>query len=175
MEPFIGEIKMVGFNFAPTGYALCNGQIMSIAQNSALFSLLGTAFGGNGQTTFGLPDLRGRVPMHWGQGPGLTPYLWGQQAGSESVTLTSVQLPPHAHTFAVPGVTAPGNTSNVGTGQVLAGVNSTVKPYSTSNPDTTLKPGITGATGASQPVSVMQPYLSVTFIIATEGIFPSRP
>src|SRR4051812_113885 len=98
--PFLGEIRMVGFNFAPRGWALCNGQILSIAQNTALFSILGTTYGGNGQTTFALPDLRGRVPVSAGQGPGLSSYDLGQVTGSENVTLTVQQLPAHSHNIA---------------------------------------------------------------------------
>src|SRR5450631_2987711 len=96
-EPFLGEIRMFGFNFNPQGWAQCNGQLMAISQNTALFSLLGTNFGGNGQTTFGLPDLRGRVPVHAGQGPGLSPYNIGEQTGTENVTLLSSQMPSHSH------------------------------------------------------------------------------
>lgn len=96
-QPFLGEIRMGGWNFAPRGWALCNGQILPIAQNTALFSLLGTTYGGNGQTTFALPDLRGRVPMHWGQGPSLTPRTLGEQGGSETVTLTTSEMPQHTH------------------------------------------------------------------------------
>jgi microcystin-dependent protein len=99
-QPFLGEIRMFGFNFPPRGWALCNGQILSIAQNTALFALLGTMYGGNGQTTFALPDLRSRVPLHMGQGPGLSSYTLGQAAGSESVTLTTPQLPSHNHPVA---------------------------------------------------------------------------
>src|SRR5688572_18111229 len=111
MDEFIAIIKMFGGNFAPRGWALCNGQILSIAQNTALFSLLGTTFGGNGQTTFALPDLRGRVPIHPGQGPGLSNYSLGQQAGTETVTLTINNMPAHGHPFAVPASSAEGNDS----------------------------------------------------------------
>src|SRR6476659_7582144 len=100
-EPFLGEIRMVGFNFAPQGWALCNGQILSIAQNTALFSLLGTTYGGNGTQTFGLPNLQSRVPMHWGQGPGLSNYVIGEQTGTENVTILTSNLPPHTHTATV--------------------------------------------------------------------------
>src|ERR1041385_5154353 len=100
-QPFIAEIILVGFNFAPRGYALCNGQLLSIAQNSALFSLLGTTYGGNGTTTFALPDLRGRSPMHFGSGPGLTPRVQGEVFGTESVTILQSQMPPHNHLVGV--------------------------------------------------------------------------
>src|SRR6476659_1727230 len=100
-EPFLGEIRMTGWNFASRGWALCNGQLMSIAQNTALFSLLGTTYGGDGITTFGLPNLQGRMPMHWGNGAGLTPRTIGEIAGTESVTMTSSQMPAHTHAVAV--------------------------------------------------------------------------
>src|SRR6266480_4308295 len=101
-EPFLGEIRTFGFNFAPRGWAQCNGQLLSISQNTALFSLLGTTYGGNGQTTFALPDLRSRVPIHQGQGPGLSQYSIGQSAGNESVTLNQSQMPAHIHPVAMP-------------------------------------------------------------------------
>src|SRR5262247_1539362 len=116
-EPFLGQIQPFGFNFAPTGWATCDGQILSIAQNTALFSLLGTTFGGNGQTTFGLPDLRGRVPIGQGQGPGLANYTLGQTGGQETVTLITSQMPQHTHSLV--GVTEAGDT-NVPTGAFLA-------------------------------------------------------
>src|SRR6266568_7692053 len=99
-QPFLGQVQPYGFGFAPRNWALCNGQILSIAQNTALFALLGTMYGGNGQTTFALPDLRGRVPIHMGQGPGLSSYVEGQVGGTENVTLLADQLPPHGHTVA---------------------------------------------------------------------------
>jgi microcystin-dependent protein len=177
MDPAIAVITMFGGDFAPRGWALCQGQILSIAQNTALFSLLGTTFGGNGQTTFALPDLRGRTPLHAGQGPGLSPYSLGQQSGSESGTLLIGNLPVHTHAatfnFAVssnaattdePGGAVPANGSTtaylpggVVSGQ-LGGVSSTT----------------VGITGGSQPFSLRQPYLGINFIIALFGIFPSR-
>src|SRR5262245_2996958 len=107
-QPYIGEIRMVGFNFAPLGWALCNGQLLAISQNTALFSLLGTTYGGNGQTTFALPDLRGRIPIHQGQGPGLSNRVLGEVGGQESVALTSQQMP--AHTHALLASPSPGTT-----------------------------------------------------------------
>jgi microcystin-dependent protein len=174
-EPYIGEIKMAGFNFAPIGYALCNGQILSIAQNTALFSLLGTTFGGNGQTTFALPNLQGRVPMHWGQGAGLTNRVLGETAGSENTTLIVTNIPAHAHTFAVPAVNETGNSNSPDPAHSLAAPHSDVGLYSGNNPDNTLRPGNTGLAGGSQPFNNMQPYQVVTFIIALEGVYPSRP
>lgn len=199
-EPFIGEIRMVGFNFAPRGWAFCQGQLLSIAQNSALFSLLGTTYGGNGQTTFGLPDLRGRVPVGQGSGPGLQPVVQGEMAGTQTVTLNSTQMPVHNHIaqFTPPAtpVTAQVNvTDTVGTlrtaaGNLLAqtpgaGPASALiyapadSPVSGQLSGVSLTGPIGGsvtvaAAGGSQPFSVLQPYLGINFIIALEGIFPSR-
>ena len=112
MDPFIGELRLFGFNFAPRGWALCQGQLMSISQNTALFSLLGTMYGGNGQTTFGLPDLRGRTALGFGQGPGLSPYDQGQPGGAEQVTLLAGQLPPHNHTVSASSAATGKNPAN---------------------------------------------------------------
>ncbi|WP_185267177.1 phage tail protein [Halopseudomonas xiamenensis] len=186
MEPFLGEIKMVGFNFAPRGYAMCQGQLMSISQNTALFSLLGTTYGGNGQTTFALPDYRGRGPVGMGQGPGLGMISQGEMAGTESVTLTTSQLPPHAPTatasIAIPAVTtstnvaaAPANNTHLG--PIAAGGRPGTL-YSTDAADTTLAPFNASVTvspvGGGLPVGLRNPYLGTNFIIATQGIFPSR-
>jgi microcystin-dependent protein len=178
MDPTLAVITMFGGNFPPRGWANCNGQILSIAQNTALFSLLGTTFGGNGQTTFGLPDLRGRTPIQPGLGPGLSPNALGQTGGAEFTTLLTNNLPVHTHlaafNFAVsngtansdePGGRVPANRANpayrasgVPTDQLaLGGVSATMDN-----------------TGNSQPISLRQPYLGINFIIALEGIFPSR-
>ncbi|HEX8249287.1 MAG TPA: tail fiber protein [Pyrinomonadaceae bacterium] len=181
MDEFIAIIKMFGGNFAPRGWAFCNGQIMSIAQNTALFSLLGTTFGGNGQTTFGLPDMRGRVPIHPGQGPGLSPYSLGQQAGTENVTLNITQIPAHMHPFAVPTSSATANSpapaNNVmATGTVTVSGNEieVIGYRSGVQADGAMQPGNTGPAGGNQPSTIIQPYLCVNFIICLEGIFPSR-
>lgn len=167
MEPFIGQILLFAGNFAPTGWALCNGQLLSIAQNSALFSILGTTYGGDGITTFGLPDLRGRVPMHWGNGPGLTPRTVGEQSGSESVTLLQTQVPAHTHTVNASDVAADArNPANA----ILAQNAS----YTTSAPNTTMSASSLTSVGGGQPHDNMQPFLAITFIIALEGIYPSR-
>jgi microcystin-dependent protein len=182
-EPFIGQILYVGFNFAPRGWATCDGQLLSIAQNTALFSLLGTTYGGNGQTTFALPDLRSRVPVHQGQGPGLSPYVIGQQAGSESVTLTTGQLPAHTHTATLNAATNKATAQSPTAGALLAksvdlgAVNALPNIYvpSTVTPTTVALGGLTvNPAGSSQPVPVLQPYLTLTAIIALQGIFPSR-
>jgi microcystin-dependent protein len=166
-EPFLAEIKMFGGNFAPRGYAFCDGQILSIAQNTALFSLLGTTFGGNGQTTFALPDLRGRVPVHVGQGPGLSSVDLGQTGGAETTTLTVNNMPAHNHlassSQAAASATRPsGNVPSAGGG------------YTASSDGSTLNPAFIQNTGGSQPFDTHQPFLGVNFIIALQGIFPSR-
>ena len=187
--PFIGMIIMVPFTFAPRGWALCDGQLLPISQNTALFSLLGTTFGGNGQTTFALPDLRGRVPNHAGQGPGLSLFTLGQAAGSESVTLALTQMPIHTHAITLGTLAAaanvksgPGNAAspvgNVPAGEA-AGVTAT---YSSVAPDAAMRAGsisLTGtpaaaAAGAGLPFDIHQPYLTLNFCIALAGIFPSR-
>lgn len=186
-DPFVGEIRMVGFSYAPPGWLPCQGQLVSIAQNSALFALLGTTFGGDGVTTFGLPDLRGRAPVGIGNGPGLTPIVQGEVSGTESVTLLSTQMPMHIHaatvSVAIPGVAASTNVSATpGATSVLGPVAAGGRPgtlYSTDAPDTTLapfSPPVTvGPAGGSLPVGIRNPFLGTNFIIATNGIFPSRP
>ncbi len=170
-EPFIGEIALYPYNFAPRGWAFCNGQILSIAQNTALFSLLGTTYGGNGQTTFALPDLRGRVPLSSGQGPGLSNYDLGQTGGDESVTLNPAEMPAHNHLVAVhnnsgnyarPNDRVPGRLSGGTTGYAAAGNGSYMHPSTLS------------VLGGGQPHTNVQPYLTLNYCIALEGIFPSR-
>ena len=172
METFIGQIILVGFNFAPRGFATCDGQLLSIAQNTALFSLLGTTYGGNGQTTFGLPDLRGRVPMHQGQGPGLSSRVLGEVSGSETTTLLATNLPTHTHSL-----NAYSETGNVGSpaGALLANSGSFDTEYRTSGTVVQMGGGAIGNAGGSQPFNNMQPFLAINFVIALEGIFPSRP
>lgn len=169
--PFLGMIAMFGFNFAPRGWAFCNGQILPIAQNTALFSLLGTTYGGNGQTTFALPDLRGRVPVGQFQGPGLSDYSLGQVAGSETVTLISTQIPAHTHTLN--GITEAG-TSATPTGNLPANTGALDKEYGTPGTLTAMGAQAIGNTGGSQPHSNIQPYLAINYCIALQGIFPSR-
>jgi microcystin-dependent protein len=164
---YLGEIRMVGFNFAPRGWALCSGQIMSIQQNTALFSLLGTTYGGNGQTTFGLPDLRGRVPMNWGNGPGLTPRVQGEMDGVENVTLLNTQMPQHSHLLQASDEATTKSPSN-------AFPAFTSSPAYSATANQTMSPAAVAASGGSQPHENMQPYLAVTFAIAITGIFPSR-
>ncbi len=175
MDPFIGEIRMFGGNFAPRGWAFCNGQLLAIAQSSALFSLLGTTYGGDGQTTFALPDLRGRAPIHVGQGPGLTPRTLGEMSGSETVTLTASEMPAHNHAMvASKNVIDVGDPTGAFLGMEYSGRDPITKYEGEAANLTTMNPQCISPSGSSQPHSNMQPYLAVSFIIALEGIYPSR-
>ncbi len=166
-EPFIAEIIMFAGNFAPRGWAICQGQILSIAQNTALFSLLGTTYGGNGQTTFALPDLRGRTPIGTGQGPGLSNIQLGEVSGAESVTLTQAQLPSHNHLAAV---TQAASTGSRPSGTFPAGGGA----YGAASDGSTFNPAFIQSAGGNQPFGIRSPYLGMNYIIALEGIFPSR-
>jgi microcystin-dependent protein len=168
--PLLGEIKMVGFNFAPLGYQLCEGQILSIPQNTALFSLLGTQFGGDGIHTFALPDMRSRVPMGQGSGIGLSPRVVGEVGGQESYTLTVAQLPAHSHPLEASIVEATVVSPN---GAALA-AKARVPLYTSGSPTVMMNAASVGVTGGNQPYPALPPYLVVTFIIAMEGIYPSR-
>lgn len=169
-EPFIGEVRHFAFNFAPRGWMTCQGQMLSIAQNTALFSILGTTYGGNGQTTFALPNLSGRTPIQPGQGPGLDPYVLGEEQGAVSVTLTAAQVPPHTHL--VSAVAAIG-TSDAPAGKSLAQSSIRSDLYA-ATPDTVMSALAVNPAGGGQPHNNMPPYLAVGFCIATEGLFPSR-
>ncbi|KGO83836.1 hypothetical protein Q762_00895 [Flavobacterium cauense R2A-7] len=171
-EPFIGQIAVVAFNYAPQGWAKCEGQLLPIAQNQALFALLGTTYGGDGMTTFALPDLRGRVPMGDGNGPGLTPRVLGEKSGSETNTLTIAQMPMHNHT--VNASTVDGD-QNVPTGSIPANTKALDKEYTASAANTTMSPSMIGVSGGSQPVNNIQPYTTLTYIIALQGVWPTRP
>lgn len=172
-EPFVGQIIMAGFNFAPRGYALCNGQLLSIAQNTALFSLLGTTYGGNGTTTFALPNLQGRIPNHQGQGPGLSPRTLGEQAGSETVTLINSQMPMHNHLPMVSNVAGAVTNPN---GMFLSASSDEAASamFRPTADGSTMNPQTLGLAGGNQPHENMQPYLVISFSIAMEGIYPSR-
>jgi microcystin-dependent protein len=170
-EPFLATIIMFGGNFAPRGWAFCNGQILSIAQNTALFSLLGTTYGGNGQTTFALPDLRGRAPIQQGQGPGLSPYDLGQLSGTESTTLTTTEMPSHTHPFQILANESDANAKVPLNNYFASNPNNF---YATTQDGTKMGIQNTGLAGGSQPFGIIQPYLCVSFIIALEGIYPSR-
>ena len=177
MDPFIGEIRMCGFNFAPVGWALCDGQMLPISQNQALFALLGTTFGGNGTTTFGLPDLRSRVPIHQGQGIGLSLYSMGQNGGVENVTLNVSQMPTHNHTVGVnnnTGTTPDPTNAFPAKGYTGEFRNSTlISNYGTSATGNFAQNAVSQV-GGGQPHTNIEPYLCVNFIIALNGIFPSR-
>jgi microcystin-dependent protein len=166
-EPFLGMIAIYGFNFAPRGWAMCSGQILPIAQNTALFSLLGTTYGGNGQTTFALPDLRSRVPIHFGQGPGLSSYDLGQAAGTETVTLIGNQIPSHTH----PVNCSENDASSNKTPGNLPANGGSYDPTANAQMSANMIPP---SGGGNQPHPNIQPYLAINFCIALEGIFPSR-
>ena len=174
-DPFLGEIKLFAGNFAPRGFALANGQLLSIAQNTALFSLFGTTYGGDGRVTFGLPDLQGRAPMHWGNGPGLTPRVLGENGGVPTVTLTGDQNPSHTHGF----IGEDEEASQTSPANNALGVNPNLNWYTTANAPglqrQNMSPLAVGQGGGGQPHNNMQPYLAVTFIVALQGIFPQRP
>ncbi len=173
-EPFLGMIMIVPYNFSPRGWAFCNGQILPIAQNTALFSLLGTTFGGNGQTTFALPDLRGRVPNSSGQGPGLSNYDLGQVGGTESVTQTISQMPMHNHQVAcLQGEATSPRPQGAFPAILTVPTDSNSLLYATTS-DATMAANMIVPTGGSQPLQILQPYLTLNFCIALEGIFPSR-
>jgi len=176
-EPFIGEILMFAGNFAPSGWFQCNGQLVPIASYQALFAILGTNFGGNGTNNFALPDFRGRVPVNWGQGPGLSNYVLGEQTGTENVTLLSTQMPQHNHLVncnsaaAARGGTNPSNNYPAGVG--VNPTTTTVDIYSGSA-GATMNQQMIRPAGGSQPHDNLQPLLAVTFIIAFNGVFPVR-
>jgi len=180
-EPFIGEVKLFGFNFAPRGYMTCQGQLLSIAQNTALFSLLGTTYGGNGQQTFGLPDLQGRAPIGQGQGPGLSPYEMGQVGGTESITILTSNMPPHVHTANALSVKLKASSGNANGGDPdgtfpAVTVASTYADNATAGVFTggAVVAGTTDIAGSGYPMGILNPYLCMNYSIATQGIFPSR-
>lgn len=169
-QPFIGEIRVFAGNFAPLGWALCNGQLVAIAENTTLFQLLGTTYGGDGVQTFALPNLQGRALVHQGQGVGLSSYVMGQVGGAESVTLSTQQLP--AHTHGLVGVAASATAPNPGPNVTLAMSPSGVPMYGTAA-NTSLAPQSITAAGTGQAHENRQPYLAITNIISLFGIFPS--
>ncbi|MBZ4024116.1 phage tail protein [Rhodobacter sp. TJ_12] len=169
-EPFLGEIRMFAGNFAPREWAFCDGQLVSVAQYDALFSLLGTAYGGDGRTTFGLPDMRGRLPLHQGTGPGLSPKRLGSKSGAETVTLTVNQLPSHDHNFIASTAQAEYDAPQ---DRVLASV-SGFSPYESEIQSVSMNQGSVESVGGSRSHTNMMPSLCVHFIIALFGIYPSR-
>jgi microcystin-dependent protein len=173
METYIAQIFMFAGNFAPRFSAFCDGQILSISSNTALFALLGTTYGGNGSTNFALPDLRGRVPMGAGSGPGLTPRTLGERGGTESITLTTNQLPSHAHAATL-NVSTAAATATSPSGNVLAAAEREVYAPSASMVAASTSAVTVQPAGGNQPFSIVQPYLVISFCISTSGIFPSR-
>ncbi len=177
-QPYVGEIRMFGGNFAPVGWAFCSGQILPISENDTLFQLIGTTYGGDGEETFGLPDLRGRVPIHQGTGPGLSNYVVGQAAGTESVTLTINQMPTHSHPLMVSTTPA---TLPSPANAVPGTVNPTASSYSmyvVPGTSTMVQAPMAGGSivpqGGSQPHENLMPALAVSFIISLYGVFPSQ-
>jgi microcystin-dependent protein len=169
--PYIGEIRMFGGNFAPLGWGFCNGQLLAIAQYDALFALIGTTYGGDGVTTFALPNLQGRIPVHMGSGPGLSPRILGESSGTETETLNANHVPAHTHPFM-------GTSSSASATSPSGGVPaspSTIDLYRPSAvPNQPMAPNAVSSAGGSQPHDNMQPYLCISFIIALEGIFPTQ-
>jgi microcystin-dependent protein len=171
-DQFVGEVRCVGFNFPPTGWAFADGQLLSISQNTALFSLLGTFYGGDGRTTFGLPNLQGNVAIAQGQGPGLTDRFIGEQSGSQFVTLLQTEMPQHSHNYMTD---VQGGPANVGTPDSAASVSSGAAAFSNAtSPLSLMAPGALGIAGGSLPHNNMMQFLVLNFVIALQGIFPSR-
>jgi microcystin-dependent protein len=173
MDPFVAEIRIFPFNFAPKGWAFCDGQILPLSQNTALFSLLGTTYGGDGKSNFALPDMQGRAPMHPGQGPGLSLHDLGETGGSETVSLLESEIPSHAHNLMVSSTnSSKPNPSNNALTRVQSGATPYVPPAGAplvAFADTALAPA-----GGDQPHNNMQPYLTLSFCIALQGVFPPR-
>jgi microcystin-dependent protein len=170
-DPFVAEIRIFPFNFAPTGWAWCDGQLLPLSQNTALFSLLGTTYGGNGKSNFALPDLAGRAPMHPGQGPGLSLHDLGETGGSETVTLLESEIPAHAHGLMSNAAVANRSTPAGNSIARVAGA----APYSASpSPSAQLAPDALAPAGGDQPHNNLQPYLTFYFAIALQGVFPPR-
>lgn len=166
-QPYVGELRMFAGNFAPAGWMFCEGQLLPISEYETLFNLIGTTYGGDGQSTFALPDLRGRVPMHFGNG-----FILAETGGAEEITLTVSQIPAHNHPLLATASVASGNGP---TGAVLAATSgATIFPYGTDQPTTNLSPSSISSVGGSQPHTNFQPYLCVDFIISLFGIFPSQ-
>jgi len=173
-DPFVGEIRIFSLNFEPQGWAFCNGQLLSISQNTALFSLLGTQYGGDGRTTFALPNLQGSAPLHQGQGPGLSSRAIGEAGGEAAVTLTGSQLPAHTHVArcsSVPGL-QPGPVNNVWS--PLPGRPTPAPVYSNAGPNVPMNPGALAPAGGNQPHNNLSPYLGLNFCICLQGIYPAR-
>jgi microcystin-dependent protein len=177
-QPFIGQIEMFGGNFAPRDWAFCDGALLQIASFTALFSILGTTYGGDGRTTFGLPDLRGRMPIHEGQGPGLPNYRLGQKGGQPTKVLTSVQMSSHAHAHSAAMKATASNAGTPNPTGTTLGIPTAVLYHDTDGPSVDMSDasagGETASTGGGQSFNKMPPYLALNYIIALQGIFPSR-
>jgi microcystin-dependent protein len=171
-DPFVAEIRIFPFNFAPKGWAWCNGQLLPLSQNTALFSLLGTTYGGDGKSNFALPDLQGSAPMHPGQGPGLSLYDLGEQSGSETVTLLTSEMPAHSHGMRAQTVDNADITNVVNSAAYAPSTGGTL--YQNATDGTVLAPQATPIAGGSFPHNNMQPYLTFYFNIALQGVFPPR-
>jgi microcystin-dependent protein len=170
-QPYVGEIRMFAGNFAPLGWNFCDGTMLSIGENTTLHQLIGTTYGGDGQTTFQLPDLRGRVPLHMGQGTGLNNYIIGQSGGLNEVTLSVGQLPSHSHNMNASGAIA--NASSP-TNAILAASSQATVFYGVAPDGDAMHQSTIGSAGGSQPHSNLQPYVCISFIIALQGLFPSQ-
>ena len=170
-DPFVAEIRIFPFNFAPKGWAWCNGQLLPLSQNTALFSLLGTTYGGDGKSTFALPDLQGRAPMHPGQGPGLSPHTVGESGGSETVTVLESEIPAHSHSML--GATQDPATSKLVSANASFGLSQGGGIYQTTA-DSNLAPEALAPAGGSLPHNNLMPYLTFYFNIALQGVFPPR-
>jgi microcystin-dependent protein len=171
MDVFIGEIALIAFNYPPPGWAVCDGQTLLINQHSSLFALIGTTFGGDGTKTFALPNLQGRVPIHAGQGPGLSPYTPGQSGGEEQVILDTTTMPAHTHAG---GCHAETGSSPSPINQLWAGTSTGERPYTYAEPDSVMGPGSIGFTGGGLGHPNLQPYLVLNYIIALTGTYPPR-
>jgi microcystin-dependent protein len=172
MDPFVAEIRILPFNFAPKGWAFCDGQILPISQNTALFSLLGTTYGGDGKSTFALPDLQGSAAMHPGQGPGLSLRDLGETGGSENVTLLESEIPQHPHPLNAQG--APGDTSSPGGNDYARVIGATPYQPPSGSPLVAMAPNALTPAGGTLPHNNLQPYLTLMFNIALQGVFPPR-
>ncbi|MGQ7945871.1 phage tail protein [Flavobacterium sp. WC2509] len=170
MDPFVAEIRIFPFNFAPRGWAMCNGQLMPLSQNTALFSLLGTTYGGDGKSTFALPDLQGRTPMHPGQGPGLSLHDLGETGGSETVSLLQSEIPAHNHNFSVASLNSQSTTPS----NNILGRGNPLKVYTSGGAMTAMGANSIAPSGGSLPHNNMMPYLTMNFCLALQGVYPPR-
>ncbi|MEA2301264.1 MAG: hypothetical protein QOE44_1799 [Solirubrobacteraceae bacterium] len=175
-DPFVAEIRIFPFNFAPTGWATCDGQLLPISQNTALFSLLGTSYGGDGRSTFGLPDLQGRVPVSQGQGPGLSSYAVGEALGSDTVTLLDGEMPAHSHVLSAedPSIQGADQSAPSSTSVLAASTGGFAYQPNASTQPVQMNPAAVATLGGSQPHNSLQPYLTLTFCIALQGVYPPR-